>query len=492
MTESLQFAGSRASPALRYRDVAAATDWLCAAFGFEVHSVETDDHGVVRYAELAFKNTVIMLGPVSSSEIDRLMRQPDDIGGAETQCCYYVVEDIDAHYVRARSAGCKIAIDLKTLANGGRIYTGRDPEGHLWSFGTYDPWGAATAKDPMAAITSAAPETIDTFHPFAADAPHLSAISVRRLAAGISVAAVGAVCAAIWIYGESWQTSREAAAAPAGPELMIGNRFTNEMSRGVLEDVRRRLVLERSLRRSAERALQAARQETEHERSLRMAAEKAAEELSKKLTFAQRAKDLAEAARSDAVDRATADARADTEKAKRDAEAARAELAKLQKAQGRATADARADTEKAKRDAEAARAELAELQKAKEAAEREAREARVRLTFVSQKSDAPKGTLNDIRKQLADEQAAREAAEREVEEANAKLANERSSRQAAWRTVEQLKRRLAQAGIKPVQAVPKPVAATKPKPVSQTTSTTASSDKAAEWNMYRGPAFYKQ
>jgi len=464
MTESLQFAGSRASPALRYRDVAAATDWLCAAFGFEVHSVVADEEGCVRCAELSFNNTVIMLGPVSSTEIDRFMKQPDDIGGAETQCCYYVVDDIEAHYSQARSAGCEIVIDLKGLASGGRVYTCRDPEGHLWSFGTYDPWGAATAKDPMAAITSAAPETIDTFHPFAADAPHLSAISVRRLAAGISVAAVGAVCAAIWIYGESWQTSREAAAAPAGPELMIGNRFTNEMSRGVLEDVRRRLFLERSLRRTAERALEKARQETDRERSLRISAEKAAEELSNKLAFAQRAKDLAETARSDAIDRATADARAEKDQAKRDAESARAELVKVQKA--------------------------------KAAAERATQEARERLTFVSQKTEASaKEDVVEIRKQLVDEQAARKAAEREVEEAKAGLAHERRSRQAAWRTVEQLKKRLAQVGGKPTQtvAVPKPVAATKSKSASQpTTSTTASAGTGGEWNMYRGPAFYVQ
>jgi uncharacterized glyoxalase superfamily protein PhnB len=23
---------------------------------------------------------------------------------------------------------------------GGRVYSARDPEGHVWSFGSYDPW----------------------------------------------------------------------------------------------------------------------------------------------------------------------------------------------------------------------------------------------------------------------------------------------------------------------------------------------------------------
>jgi uncharacterized glyoxalase superfamily protein PhnB len=31
-------------------------------------------------------------------------------------------------------------LDIKTQDYGGRDYTCRDPEGHIWSFGTYDPW----------------------------------------------------------------------------------------------------------------------------------------------------------------------------------------------------------------------------------------------------------------------------------------------------------------------------------------------------------------
>jgi uncharacterized glyoxalase superfamily protein PhnB len=116
MNEAVQLAGGRSSPGLRYRDVGAAIVWLSTAFGFERRSVVADGAGHVSYAELSFGNTIIMLGAVKGFEIDRYMAQPDDIGGAETQCCYYVVEDIEAHYAKARNAGCEIVINLKTGA----------------------------------------------------------------------------------------------------------------------------------------------------------------------------------------------------------------------------------------------------------------------------------------------------------------------------------------------------------------------------------------
>ncbi|HEX9881621.1 MAG TPA: VOC family protein, partial [Hyphomicrobium sp.] len=116
----------RASPGLRYKNVGAAIEFLCNAFGCEVRSAETDPDGSVSYAELSFGNTIIMVGAVSGFDIDRFMKQPGEIGGAETQCCYYVVDDVDMQYVKARRAGCEIVIDMQTLPNGGRSFTCRD------------------------------------------------------------------------------------------------------------------------------------------------------------------------------------------------------------------------------------------------------------------------------------------------------------------------------------------------------------------------------
>ena len=72
-------------PCLRYRDAPAAIEWLCRAFGFEKHLVVPGEGGTIAHAELSFGNGMIMLGSVKKSEFDRLMKQPDEIGDAETQ-----------------------------------------------------------------------------------------------------------------------------------------------------------------------------------------------------------------------------------------------------------------------------------------------------------------------------------------------------------------------------------------------------------------------
>src|SRR5436190_5755588 len=74
--------GGTVVPTLRYRDVAAAIDWLCNAFGFEKHLVVSGDSGAVRYAELTFGNGMIMLGPVEDSGLDRFMTRPRRIPAA--------------------------------------------------------------------------------------------------------------------------------------------------------------------------------------------------------------------------------------------------------------------------------------------------------------------------------------------------------------------------------------------------------------------------
>ena len=70
-----------------------------------------------------------------------LCRRPANTDGATTQGVYICVNDIDAHYARAKDAGAEITRDLQDTDYGSREYTARDPEGHLWGFGTYLPHG---------------------------------------------------------------------------------------------------------------------------------------------------------------------------------------------------------------------------------------------------------------------------------------------------------------------------------------------------------------
>jgi uncharacterized glyoxalase superfamily protein PhnB len=147
---ALKEAGAPVVPVIRYRDLPAAITWLCAAFGFEKHRITTDSSGGVMFAQLTFGSAMVMLGPVRDSAFDKLLKQPDEIGGAETQVCYFFVADAHTHCARAKAAGAEVVFDIAHQANGGRSYSCRDPEGHIWNFGTYDPWQrqVASAGEP--------------------------------------------------------------------------------------------------------------------------------------------------------------------------------------------------------------------------------------------------------------------------------------------------------------------------------------------------------
>lgn len=127
-------------PTVRYRDLPAAIAWLCQALGFQEHRVVKDDNGSVLYAQLTFGKGMVMVAPIQETAFGKLMVQPDEIGGVETQICYLHVEDAGAHQARAAAAGADIILDIKAGATTGRGHSCRDPEGHIWNFGTYDPW----------------------------------------------------------------------------------------------------------------------------------------------------------------------------------------------------------------------------------------------------------------------------------------------------------------------------------------------------------------
>lgn len=129
-------------PCLRYRDAPKAIEWLCQTFGFETQLVVPGEDGTIVHAQLSFGNGMIMLGSVlkDETEFGRLIKQPDEIGGAETQSAYLIVADADVIYARVKSAGAKIVIEIKDEDYGGRGFSCRDLEGRLWNIGTYDPW----------------------------------------------------------------------------------------------------------------------------------------------------------------------------------------------------------------------------------------------------------------------------------------------------------------------------------------------------------------
>lgn len=128
-------------PCLIYRDAPHMIEWLCGTFGFARHAVYEDDKGRIAHAELTSGPGMIMLGSegAGQEEFGRLQQTPARLGGT-TQSPYLVVPDADEIYRRAKANGAEIVIEIKDESYGGRGFSCRDPEGHLWNIGTYDPW----------------------------------------------------------------------------------------------------------------------------------------------------------------------------------------------------------------------------------------------------------------------------------------------------------------------------------------------------------------
>jgi uncharacterized glyoxalase superfamily protein PhnB len=124
------------TPVLRYRDVGTASRWLCEAFGFQEHNRAQELGGHVRYVSLRLGDSFVLLRPIANSVFDNLMVQPEAVGGANTQICYLTIADATDHCAHAEAAGATIELKPQDDGLGGRFYTCRDLEGHLWSFGT--------------------------------------------------------------------------------------------------------------------------------------------------------------------------------------------------------------------------------------------------------------------------------------------------------------------------------------------------------------------
>ena len=133
---------STVMPALRYRNAPGAIDWLCQVFGFERHALYANPDGTVAHAELTLNGGMIMLGSAKEDEHAQRYRSPDDLNGVETRGVYIVVADADQVHARAVAAGATILRPLQNTDYGSREFAVKDPEGHSWSAGTYDPWAA--------------------------------------------------------------------------------------------------------------------------------------------------------------------------------------------------------------------------------------------------------------------------------------------------------------------------------------------------------------
>jgi uncharacterized glyoxalase superfamily protein PhnB len=140
MTTVLTQTRSTVMPALRYVDAPAAMEWLCNVLGFERHAVYPGPNGTIAHAELTLGGGMIMLGSQKDDQYGRGLKAPGELGGFETSSLYLIVPAVDVVYQRAQALGATISRAIEETHYGSREFTLKDPEGHSWGVGSYDPW----------------------------------------------------------------------------------------------------------------------------------------------------------------------------------------------------------------------------------------------------------------------------------------------------------------------------------------------------------------
>jgi len=118
-------------PRLAYLDEVAALEFLIRAFGLTERREARMDYPDGMLAWLEAGDGVVMIG--RAGEDRHGLHSPLDAGRTTAMVNVYV-QDIDAHYRRARAEGARIVMELEDMFWGDRRYEALDPEGHRWHF----------------------------------------------------------------------------------------------------------------------------------------------------------------------------------------------------------------------------------------------------------------------------------------------------------------------------------------------------------------------
>jgi PhnB protein len=134
---------TRITPYLLYEDGDTAMDFIRDAFGFDEVLRFRSPEGRVSHGELKLGDDNVYIGEPGGD-----YRSPKRVGQTTVGIHVYV-DDVDAHFERAKAAGAEISAEPADQEYGDRRYTAKDPEGHHWFFATHvrevapGEWGAA-------------------------------------------------------------------------------------------------------------------------------------------------------------------------------------------------------------------------------------------------------------------------------------------------------------------------------------------------------------
>jgi uncharacterized glyoxalase superfamily protein PhnB len=395
-------------------------DWLSDVYGFEKRGIVKSENGEFQHAQLAFGDSMLAVVRVEDKKLERLVVHPDQIGGVETQTCYLVVPDIDAHFARATAKGAEIVSGIEGEHRGDRSYASRDPEGHIWIFGTYDPYGSR----PRSSNDDNRRSRKGSLR-----AP-LSALAVTGL--------VVSIVAGMWTYADTLAALKSDALRLAMenhsvPQGAVGD--AKRLADQLLQLEAGREGVERKLARTLA-ALESALQNEKEARSLLLQEMRARETLAR--TASQSGDQLGQE-------------RIAREAAERTAKEATDQLGRMQIAKLAAERTARDVTDKcelerksralAEHSLQTAMAELSRERSTKAAAELAASELRNQLTALG--ATRPENSV--FRDQALAERRAREKVERAAKDAQLQLTQEKYSRDATERALRQVEDRLRKA-----------------------------------------------
>lgn len=127
-------------PILRYEDAKKSIMWLCKVFGFEVFLEVPGKNGAIEHARLTLGDNMIMVASLGrDGDFENNFISPSKIRGV-TQCTSLYVEDPEIIYKMVVESGIKIIDEIEEFQFGGKTFSCKDIESHIWVITSHNPW----------------------------------------------------------------------------------------------------------------------------------------------------------------------------------------------------------------------------------------------------------------------------------------------------------------------------------------------------------------
>ncbi|WP_455211914.1 VOC family protein [Kaarinaea lacus] len=122
-------------PMLTVRDIAPSLQFYAEAFGFEPYMQIPDENGNLTYADLKYKdNVLVMLNREGSDTMSG--QSPVNSGVSPSVGLYVYCDDVDALMRHAQKVNATIISEAENMCWGDRVGVLKDPDGYRWSFAT--------------------------------------------------------------------------------------------------------------------------------------------------------------------------------------------------------------------------------------------------------------------------------------------------------------------------------------------------------------------